>query len=132
MAVIQATAGFKKVIRNYGCPVQQMNPNNIFSSKNVQKCSENRRSLKIKAGNFMRPLVIHHGRLFYHHFIILYLKLQSVENFCHNQPRYNLTFRVKSHFQNKISFSKLTPILKFIESCLNICLDIKAKKIKSF
>ena len=30
-------------------PVQQMNPNNIFSSKNVQKSSENRRPLKIKA-----------------------------------------------------------------------------------
>ena len=30
-------------------PVQQINPNNIFSSKNVQKCSEDRRPLKIKA-----------------------------------------------------------------------------------
>ena len=100
-------------------------------SKNVQKIG-GRLKLKLTAHNFTRPLVIHRGRLFYRQFIILYLKLQSVEKFCHNQPRYNLTFRVKSHFQNKISFSKLTPILKFVESCLNICLDIKAKKIKSF
>ena len=68
-------------------PVQQMNPNNIFSSKNVQKIGGCLK-LKLTAHNFTRPLVIHRGRLFYRQFFILYLKLQSVEKFCPNQPRY--------------------------------------------
>ena len=67
-------------------PVQQMNPNNIFSSKNVQKIGGCLK-LKLTAHNFTRPLVIHRGCLFYRQFFILYLKLQSVEKFYPNQPR---------------------------------------------
>ena len=68
-------------------PVQEMNPNNIFSSKNVQKMGGGLK-LKLTAHNFTRPLVIHRRRLFYHQFFTLYLKLQSVEKFCLNQARY--------------------------------------------